>query len=94
VTLEVHASDAASIEIDPIRIREVIGNLVSNALRPYTPQRINSHSGRRDAGGRRTRDAGGVHDTAAGMTPDDLTRAFDRFYKGSEFARLRSLGPP
>jgi two-component system, OmpR family, sensor histidine kinase BaeS len=81
VTLRIDApTDVAPIEIDPVRIREVIGNLVANALR-HTP-----------AGGTvtlRVAAAPGdalsieVRDTGSGMTPDDLAHAFDRFYKGS-----------
>jgi signal transduction histidine kinase len=65
--------------IDPIRIREVLVNLVSNALR-YTP-----------SGGRVTiaivPDSGRlvvrVIDTGAGLAPEEAAKIFDRFYKGS-----------
>jgi len=66
-------------DVDPIRIREVIANLVSNALR-YTPAegsvivRVSAAS----AGAIRIE----VRDTGAGMTPDELAHAFDRFHKG------------
>jgi signal transduction histidine kinase len=68
----------APIDIDPVRIREVIANLVSNALR-HTP-----------SAGTVTVRAGGtsegvsidVHDTGSGMSPEALAHAFDRFYKG------------
>jgi signal transduction histidine kinase len=80
-------ADVASIEIDPVRIREVIGNLVSNALR-HTPAGGSVTVRARDA------DAGvelQVHDTGSGMTPEDLARAFDRFYK-SPGSRGSGLG--
>ncbi len=89
VTLDVDVAPGVPvIEIDPVRIREVIGNLVSNALR-HTP-----------AGGRVTvrvtpAPAGGaaveVQDTGSGMTPDDLAHAVDRFYKGAQ-SRGSGLG--
>jgi signal transduction histidine kinase len=75
-------ADAASglplIEVDPVRIREVIGNLLTNALR-HTP-----------AGGTvgvRVRERAEtieieVRDTGEGMSPEDLAHAFDRFHKG------------
>jgi signal transduction histidine kinase len=91
VTLEVDAPDVAPIEIDPIRIREVIGNLLSNALR-HTPPSGSIHI--RVAGTQEGAKPGmrvEVHDTGSGMTPDDLTRAFDRFYKGSQ-SRGSGLG--
>jgi signal transduction histidine kinase len=81
VTLEVDApDDLPPIEIDPVRIREVITNLLSNALR-HTPP----------GGSARVRVAVtpsgamsvDVRDTGSGMTPEAIARAFDRFYKGS-----------
>ena len=72
--------DVPSANVDPVRVREVIANLVSNALR-HTP-----------AGGsivvRVASTSGGaiqivVEDTGTGMTRDDLAHAFDRFHKGA-----------
>jgi signal transduction histidine kinase len=78
VTLEAAAADVPSIDADPLRIREVLSNLVSNAVR-HTP-----------AGGRvEIRVASGdgaltveVRDTGTGMAEKELRRAFDRFHKG------------
>ncbi len=72
-------SDLAPITIDPMRIRQVLGDLVTNALR---------HT---EAGGRvtivvRSSPDGiaiEVRDTGAGMTDEQIAHAFDRFYKGS-----------
>jgi len=80
VTLSVDAPhNLASIDVDPVRIREVIANLVSNALR-HTAQggsvtvRVTAPD--------RGHLAVEVRDTGSGMTPDDLAHAFDRFFKG------------
>jgi len=62
---------------DKARIAQVLDNLVGNALR-YTP-----------AGGRvaislsvhPNRGSISVRDTGAGLTPDQLTRVFERFYR-------------
>jgi signal transduction histidine kinase len=69
----------APLEVDAVRIREVLANLVSNAVR-FTP-----------AGGRVEvdvdRSAVGValrvSDTGPGIDPADLPHLFDRFYKGT-----------
>jgi len=80
--------DLPIIEIDPVRIREVLANLVANALR-HTP-----------AGGRVTI-AGGVEgdrwvrlevrDTGRGIDPALLPHVFDRFVKGDD-SRGSGLG--
>ena len=70
---------AARSWIDALRIRAVLTNLLSNALR-HTP-----------AGGtislslRSTKEQVtiAVKDTGEGMSPEDVARMFDRFYKGS-----------
>jgi two-component system sensor histidine kinase BaeS len=72
--------DLPLVDLDPLRIREVLTNLVANALR-HTPR-----------GGRVTVDAaaegGGllmtVADTGSGIAAADLPHVFDRFYKGKE----------
>lgn len=89
VRLEVEApDDLPPIDADAVRIREVIGNLLSNALR-HTP-----------AGGavvvRVAAGSGGgvsvaVRDTGRGMPPEEIARVFDRFYKGAE-SRGSGLG--
>ncbi|HYM22436.1 MAG TPA: HAMP domain-containing sensor histidine kinase [Vicinamibacterales bacterium] len=71
--------ELAPIDIDAVRIREVIANLVSNALR-HTPQG-GSVTVRVDD--RRTHLQVDVRDTGSGMKPEELAHAFNRFYKGS-----------
>jgi signal transduction histidine kinase len=81
VTLEVDAPDGLPpIEIDPVRIREVITNLLSNALR-HTPP--GGSVGVRVAPASSGALSVHVRDTGTGMTPEAIARAFDRFYKGS-----------
>lgn len=74
---------------DPVRVRQAVGNLVSNAVR-HTP-----------AGGRVTLRAYGspsgdavlvdVTDTGVGIPPEDLAHVFDRFWRG-EKSRSRRTG--
>lgn len=80
VDLTVEASgDLPTLEIDPARIRQVVGNLIANALR-FTP-----------AGGRVSVDAGldskdawvRVRDTGPGIDPGSLEHVFDGFYRSA-----------
>jgi len=73
-------NDLPLADVDPFRIREVLTNLVTNALR-HTP-----------AGGRVTIAAKAeakqlrieVEDTGSGIPPEDLAKVFDRFAKGAD----------
>jgi signal transduction histidine kinase len=90
VTIRVNApAELPLIELDPVRIREVMTNLLSNALRHTpaggsvdvrlaTPPR-GSESGRSSPVSRILVE---VCDTGSGMTQEAIARAFDRFYKG------------
>jgi two-component system, OmpR family, sensor histidine kinase BaeS len=84
VTLDVEvAPDApASIEADPVRLTEVLSNLLTNAIR-HTPQQ-----GRVTV--RVSRDAGGhgaafeVEDTGTGIPADQQATVFDRFVTSAD----------
>jgi signal transduction histidine kinase len=70
--------DVPLVDIDPLRIREVLTNLVANALH-------HTAAGGRveiDIGLRGDRLAVSVTDTGAGIGETDLPKIFDRFYKG------------
>jgi len=77
VQLDLEVSDLAPISVDSARVRQVVTNLVANAMR-FTP-----------AGGRILLAASAsdaavtirVSDTGLGMAPDDVEHAFDRFYR-------------
>jgi signal transduction histidine kinase len=81
--------DLPLLEIDPVRIREVLDNLVANALR-YTPPggRI-SISTERLPGGRLVGVA--LADTGSGIAPDLADHLFDRFVKSKD-SRGSGLG--
>jgi signal transduction histidine kinase len=71
------------VEIDPIRIREVLVNLLANALR-YTPQdgRIRIDCGFTD--GDQSWLQISISDSGTGISAQDLPHVFDRFYKSSD----------
>jgi signal transduction histidine kinase len=91
LTAEV-VGDLPILEIDPVRIREVLSNLVANALR-HTPA-----GGTVTIGGS-TQDGGedeglvtlSVSDTGPGIEPALLPHVFDRFVKG-DVSRGSGLG--
>jgi two-component system sensor histidine kinase BaeS len=75
-------------ELDPERIRQVLNNLLSNALR-YTPRggAVLVRCFPEDTG----HIAFSVEDTGSGIPPADLPRIFDRFYKSKD-SRGTGLG--
>ena len=94
VTLRISAPEhLAPLAVDPIRIREVLSNLLANALR-HTPAggsidvRVYDVVSDQGSGFRRTTPGVGgaiavdVRDTGRGMSGDEIARAFERFHKG------------
>lgn len=72
------ASDLPPMDVDPHRIREVLANLLTNALRHSPDGGVVSVECDLDA----TAAALRVIDRGPGIPPRDLPRIFDRFYKG------------
>ncbi len=83
------ADDLPLLDVDPVRVREVLSNLIANALR-HTPRDGSiTVSAALEAGGRTVRVT--VRDTGAGIAPEALPHIFDRFYKAGE-SRGMGLG--
>lgn len=82
------SDDLPLLAVDPVRLREVLTNLVANALR-YTPA-----GGRVSISWKPAADGGAVlevSDTGAGISAEALPHIFERFYKTPE-SRGTGLG--
>jgi signal transduction histidine kinase len=84
INLVLPLAEVETVNIDPLRIREVLTNLFSNALR-YTPR-----GGEVTVGLTETNTAGEravtvfVEDSGPGIDEADLPHIFERFYKSSD----------
>jgi signal transduction histidine kinase len=87
-TISVEGADTARVQADPAILRQVLVNLLDNAIK-YSP-----------AGGRiavRVHSAGTkttaieVEDSGPGISPEHREKVFDRFYRTDE-ARSRDTG--
>jgi two-component system sensor histidine kinase BaeS len=74
--------DLPELEVDARRVRQVISNLVANALR-HTPSggRVTVSAAAAGSGIKLT-----VADTGVGMSPDAVKHAFERFWRAGESA--------
>jgi signal transduction histidine kinase len=91
VALSVDApAELPHVAIDAVRIRQVLNNLVSNALQ-HTPPQGSIYINVRPTDDSRMLVQ--VRDTGRGMTQEELDRAFDRFHKGPD-SRGSGLGLP
>jgi len=83
------AEDMPLLDLDPVRMREVLANLIANALR-YTPA-----GGQVSVTGQvyqaEQRVIISVSDTGTGISPEILPHIFDRFYKSGD-SRGTGLG--
>lgn len=91
VRLDIDApAELPQLEIDPVRIRQVFGNLIANALR-YTPRGGSITVSARSRSDDRLELT--VRDTGAGVSADALPHLFERFYRSAD-SRGTGLGLP
>ena len=84
IRLETSLEDMEDANIDPQRVREVLTNLLSNALR-YTPPGGQVKVDLTESSAGVERDVTiSVQDNGPGIEPSDLPHVFDRFYKSSD----------
>jgi len=84
IKIELSLSDVDEVEVDPQRVREVLSNLVSNALR-YTPSGGEIKIWVTESGSGEERSVlVYIHDSGPGIESADLSSIFDRFYKSSD----------
>lgn len=81
--------DLPLIDVDPVRIRQVLLNLLANALR-HTPEKGVITV---EVEPRPQQMLLRVRDTGSGIPPEDLPRLFERFQKGTD-SRGSGLGLP
>lgn len=79
VTLRVEAETVPLLMVDPLRMREVLLNLLTNAIR-HSPAGSTVSVRAHAAGDTAVVE---VRDDGSGIAPDDLPRIFDRFHRGS-----------
>jgi signal transduction histidine kinase len=90
ITVQVDdVADLPLVDVDPLRIREVVTNLIANAIRHSSGGAAVSIA----AEGRQDRIVVRVRDTGPGIAADELPRIFDRFHKG-ERSHGSGLGLP
>ena len=88
VALELEAPEGLAVLADRNRLRQVLANLVDNAVK-YTP---GGGSVKLSAAGRQDEVEICVADTGQGISAEDLPRIWDRLYRGDRSRSERGLG--
>ncbi|NUQ95733.1 MAG: HAMP domain-containing protein [Streptomyces sp.] len=87
VTVRTEQDGSPWLDADPVRMRQALGNLVSNALRHTPPDGTVTLAARREG----EEVVFTVTDTGTGIAPEDLPHVFDRFWR-AEKSRSRRTG--
>ena len=88
VSVLTHVSDDPVVDADPLRLRQALGNLMSNAIRHTPPGGTVTLSAHRAGDDVMIE----VADTGSGIQPEDLPQVFDRFWRAEKSRSRRSGG--
>ncbi|MFG2780469.1 sensor histidine kinase [Streptomyces prunicolor] len=88
VTLTGKTDNSLWLEADPVRMRQVLGNLVSNALRHTPADGTVTVTARRDGDDIVLT----VTDTGIGIAPENLQHVFERFWRADQSRSRRTGG--
>jgi heavy metal sensor kinase len=88
ITVTTNVDDDLTVPADPRRLRQVLANLLDNAIKYTPPGGKVSMSARRDGDMVRL----DVADTGIGIAAHDLPHVWDRLYRGDQSRTERGLG--
>ena len=80
VTLE--ETEQAPVEVDPLGMRRLLGNLVENAVKYGDSAKVRLFTDHQDA-------VAEISDNGPGLPDDELERVFQPFYRAPQARRLR-----
>lgn len=87
ISLATSVMDDVRVTADPVRLRQAIGNLISNAIRHTPPGGTVVVQAHHVGDGIAIQ----VQDTGSGIPPHEITRVFDRFWRADQ-SRSRQTG--
>jgi heavy metal sensor kinase len=88
LVLEAHNRDKVFVNVDVVRMRQVLGNLLDNAIK-YTPSggKVDITSDKAEEGVIIS-----VKDNGIGILPGEVPKIWDRLYRGDQSRSQRGLG--